>query len=35
MEQALAKGKNYVLLLVEKNPMLMVPPSLSKAFWIM
>lgn len=26
MEQALIKGKNYVLLLVEKNPTLMVPP---------
>lgn len=27
MQQALDKGKNYVLLLVEKNPSLMVPPS--------
>jgi hypothetical protein len=31
MEQALAKGKNYVLLLVEKNPMLMVPPSFEQS----
>ena len=27
IDQALSKGKNYVLLLVEKNPSLMVPPS--------
>jgi len=27
MEQALSKGKNYVLLIVEKNPSLLLPPS--------
>lgn len=31
MDQALAKGKNYVLLIVEKNPALFVPPSFEQS----
>ncbi len=31
MEQALAKGKNYVLLIVEKNPSLLLPPSFEQS----
>lgn len=31
MQQALFKGKNYVLLLVEKNPSLLVPPSFEQS----
>lgn len=31
IEQAQTKGKNYVLLLVEKNPSLMVPPSFERS----
>ena len=31
MDQALMKGKNYVLLLVEKNPALMVPPAFEQS----
>lgn len=31
MDQALAKGKNYVLLMVERNPTLMVPPSFEQS----
>ena len=31
MQQALIKGKNYVLLLVEKNPSLLLPPSFEQS----
>ena len=31
MQQALSKGKNYVLLLVEKNPSLLLPPSFEQS----
>ena len=31
MDEALAKGKNYVLLMVDKNPSLMVPPSFEQS----
>ncbi len=31
MDQAITKGKNYVLLLIEKNPALLVPPSFEQS----